>query len=287
MATDRERAAEDLSAKLRLEAKLRPKVRRVMKDLSREVIRAFDGTGGLPDVESLTVAELEPVLREHYDDVARTFSTRIRRELTGDASMTDEEAAAVASALATFFDRRAPEQAGEIARTNAEDAAASVNVAEQERVRLQEEEQRNVGRREVALVVGLVFNRKMLARMVRISSLETQASAEASKMTEVDVLLGEVPAVVRDALSPTPTPAEKVWMSQGDSRVRTPPDSEFDHLRADSQRVPSNQPFEVSGQSLMHPGDTSRGASVGNVAGCRCSAIYDVEAIRSARSSTL
>ena len=74
--------------------------------------------------------------------------------------------------------------------------------------------------------------------------------------------------------------AVKIWRSQGDSRVRT---GVFNHLSADGQRVPVSEPFTVSGESLMWPGDTSYGASVGNVINCRCSAIYEAESIEELR----
>jgi hypothetical protein len=47
--------------------------------------------------------------------------------------------------------------------------------------------------------------------------------------------------------------------------------SRFDHYNA-SQTVPLADPFVVSGQRLRFPGDTSLGASAGNVCNCRCSA---------------
>lgn len=42
------------------------------------------------------------------------------------------------------------------------------------------------------------------------------------------------------------------------------------HKKANGQIVPLDQPFIVDGEKLMHPGDSSLGASAGNVINCRC-----------------
>ena len=66
----------------------------------------------------------------------------------------------------------------------------------------------------------------------------------------------------------------KRWLTSRDARVRRPTGSSpFDHRSAEGQTVPVDKPFIVSGEPLMFPGDSSRGASIGNVANCRCSVI--------------
>lgn len=45
------------------------------------------------------------------------------------------------------------------------------------------------------------------------------------------------------------------------------------HATANGQTVPIEQPFIVDGEQLMHPGDFSRGASIGNIANCNCSSL--------------
>jgi len=59
----------------------------------------------------------------------------------------------------------------------------------------------------------------------------------------------------------------KVWLSALDDRTR---DGEFDHVEADGQEVSQEQAFEVSREELMFPGDSSLGASAGNLINCRC-----------------
>lgn len=67
---------------------------------------------------------------------------------------------------------------------------------------------------------------------------------------------------------------EKEWLSGNDFRVRTPPRDEFDHVHANGQRRALDDPFEVSGELMQHPGDRSLGASPGNLIQCRCVALY-------------
>lgn len=56
----------------------------------------------------------------------------------------------------------------------------------------------------------------------------------------------------------------KEWMCSMDD------DSRKWHKRADGQVVPVDEPFIVGGEKLMHPGDSSLGASAKNVINCRC-----------------
>lgn len=67
---------------------------------------------------------------------------------------------------------------------------------------------------------------------------------------------------------------KKSWLSSRDARVRRPTKSSvFDHAGADGQVVPLDKPFIVSGEPLLFPGDSSKGASPGNVINCRCTVV--------------
>lgn len=66
---------------------------------------------------------------------------------------------------------------------------------------------------------------------------------------------------------------EKTWISSHDSRVRpgvNSPNSPFDHHQQDIGKRDLEEPFFVSGEELMFPGDSSLGASAGNTIQCRC-----------------
>jgi hypothetical protein len=62
----------------------------------------------------------------------------------------------------------------------------------------------------------------------------------------------------------------KSWLSVGDSHVRS------SHRIAEMQgSIPINQPFIVGNSFMMFPSDDSLGAEYKEIAGCRCSAVYN------------
>ncbi len=75
---------------------------------------------------------------------------------------------------------------------------------------------------------------------------------------------------------------QKKWVTARDSHVR-PAGSRggpvFDHRAADGQIVAKDQPFVVSGERMMYPGDRSHGASPGNYCNCRCVVVPIVRSV--------
>lgn len=66
----------------------------------------------------------------------------------------------------------------------------------------------------------------------------------------------------------------KEWVSVIDARNRgANPKSLFNHLAPDGQIKPNSEPFIVSGQQMLYPGDRSHGASAGNIVHCRCAGV--------------
>jgi|WetSurMetagenome_2_1015567.scaffolds.fasta_scaffold41335_3 hypothetical protein len=63
-------------------------------------------------------------------------------------------------------------------------------------------------------------------------------------------------------------PMRKIWRAGG-------ADSRPAHLAADGQKVATDTMFNVGGEMLMFPGDSSHGASAGNVINCRCGMYYE------------
>lgn len=71
----------------------------------------------------------------------------------------------------------------------------------------------------------------------------------------------------------------KQWLTANDDRVRE------QHVEADGQMVPVEQPFQVCGEDLMYPGDPA--ASDECSANCRCTVIYlDAPAAAETASAT-
>lgn len=64
------------------------------------------------------------------------------------------------------------------------------------------------------------------------------------------------------------------WLTAQDARVRRPTASNrFDHVSADGLITEVGIPFLVSGERLLFPGDSSQGASIGNIVNCRCTLV--------------
>jgi uncharacterized protein with gpF-like domain len=64
----------------------------------------------------------------------------------------------------------------------------------------------------------------------------------------------------------------KVWDTAGDSRVR------HSHREMDGQTVQFDEPFTTpNGEKLMHPGDSSLGASAEEIIMCRCRVKYRID----------
>ena len=59
----------------------------------------------------------------------------------------------------------------------------------------------------------------------------------------------------------------KKWVSAVDDRTRD------EHVQADGQEVPIDEPFVVGAEEMLYPGDISLGASAWNVINCRCTCV--------------
>jgi len=256
-------ARRDLTEKLRFERLLADEIRAFNRRMVRGTVGEY-GRTGRPFDASTVQPELAEILLKHYDRVSPEFDNQITDILPEDIEATDAETAAIASALALFFAARAPEQAGIITGTNQRNIDDSITAA----ISVSQEEAaagRPQTRFDIAALTGAVLSRKLTGRVTGIASLETQAPAETAKATEAQVLTGQPPSITGGTLRETPVAKE--WVTVGDERVREA------HVLADSQTMTLNAPFQVGGELLRWPGDTSLGATAGNVINCRCSSV--------------
>jgi len=292
-------AAIDFNKKLELEAGLKSSLLTLDRKTARALARSLGTVGVMPDFEGTLVPELEPLLGEHYDKVANVFGRSTSDQIPAELFPSEEELAIIASVLGTLIGSRAEAQARIIARTTAKDAERAVTIAMEESTRVLLEGDPPPSRQEEAVIAGAILFRRLNQRRRGIAMLETQAVAEASKLTEAQVLVGlrptavPLPQVVQslreegqieaaEKAEELETEVEntifKTWVSMGDDRVRPA------HLDADGQVRPVEEPFIVDGEELMEPGDTSLGASLENVINCRCSSVIGIDDVSSVRS---
>ena len=265
--------AQDLRDKLKLEAQLRPQIRKYNNKIIREFARQYKFDGNILNV-NLFDDELNEILSEHYKKTNRLFSDRIRPNLPDDVTATDEESNAIEAALAIYFLSKASETTKEINNTNRNELIESVNQANEDELTegLTGTERTIV----VATVASAFANRKFNGRVDTIATTETQLAAETAKATEAEVLSGLQPSITGG--SPVQVDVNKRWVTVGDSRVRPA------HVSADFQERKLTQPYEVGGELLRWPRDRDLGASPGNVINCRCSStIFEKDIIKKRR----
>ncbi len=269
-------ARRDLNDKLKLEHKLMVKLAVINREIVRETVKKFTSRGLNFDAADIQ-DEFQVVLEDHYNDVADLFDVQIRNELPDDILSTEAEDTLIEESLAVFFMTRSAEQSQIITDTNQKNIDDSIQFGRD----TAEETEGGLSRPEQAMVAGAALSRKLRGRSQGIATTETQTAAETAKSIETDVMIGNTIAV--GIVSHVFAGLNKEWVTAGDEKVRSA------HVAADSQEVDISKPYTVGGQLLQFPGDMSLGASIGNVANCRCASIRDmagVFAVRRKRAGT-
>ncbi len=256
-----EKVLQDLRDKVELEAQFKKELKKVNRDII-ETFRSDIRRGQITRADEFQ-PEFEELLTEHYDRVADRFEGRITDEMPEDVAITAGEAGLLAATLALFIPQQATQQSTAILATTQSNMRTALRVAAAEAV----------DQITFSLDASVLLNRQLVSRETGIVSFETQSMAETVKRAEVDALTGKTPLSDEAAIANV----DKEWVTVGDEVVRP------DHVIADSQIRPVNEPFRVGGQLLKHPGDMSLGASISNVANCRCSSVYDNSQIVTAR----
>lgn len=258
--------AQDLKEKLKLEEKLKPVLRRYNAEVVKEFTQTYAESGDILNIAEFN-AVLDKILSEHYIEVSDVFSDRIK--LPSDVAKTEEESDLIVEALFIWIASRTPVAAQRINATTQEQILDAVDFGSQEPAARE-----LVGREAqltIAAFAGNKLRQDLAGRESGILMTETQIPAEAAKATELDVLIGEPPAI--SGGTTRPSAIKKEWVTVGDARVRE------GHLAADGQKVSTNDPFIVGGEALRWPGDAQLGASLGNIINCRCSSIVSTKDI--------
>ena len=98
-------------------------------------------------------------------------------------------------------------------------------------------------------------------RAMRIARTETHSAANMATQA---------------AVKATKLDHERTWVSAMDDRVRgSKLKDRFNHLKVNGQKRGMEEPFDVSGEKLMFPGDPK--GSAGNIIHCRCVVVYETK----------
>lgn len=270
-------AAVDLALKMKLEIGLIRDLRGFFNDVRSVFKPVFLATGSQPNLGEFRT-DLTGLLRRHYRRVTREFGTRFRKlvdkhfelgllviKQEEDERTADEIAAGVAAAallngqtdaaINDFINRRSEEQADIILNTTQREFDAAIGAgiagAALTGILLTQEE---IADQVVADVRIRQTRRSEVIAMTEVNAVAERAKQiEASTVVQAGLVIGGV------ALA---TNMEKRWDAVLDERTR------LSHALADGQIKRVGEPFIVQSEFLLHPSDTSLGATPGNVINC-------------------
>lgn len=250
-----------VTKKKRLEAELKRDLVPLFNEIVSDFEIIYSQTGKTFDADAYN-AELISLLIAHYRKVLDKFGFLLsdREDINS-----EELENLLQSAHLLYSLNRSDKQSKIITSTTNSDIDKSINEATS-----------------FLLVMGLSTSRdsiteeaskrlssKLTGRSTVISNVETQGVAEEARLMERIALSGDSPygglAGTGLELYDNPT---KTWVADLDEKTRPA------HVLANGQTVPYNGLFLVKGQYLRFPGDMSFGASMDNVANCRCEVSY-------------
>jgi hypothetical protein len=250
--------AAQVTKKIKLENTYKPELRRTFRKMVKDFKVSVASTGQQPNANKFKGA-WEGTISRQVDRVQNAFLG----EALPDATQSDsDEAETLALALLTWQDTYVQEQSTIITSTNEREQITALRLGRQA---LQEAAE-TVTNRSLALASAAILTRRYKGRVGVIAMSQTQAAAESTKFIEVEVVSTGSSTVLDPLIQQTDV--EKEWRTRLDGRVR------IEHAQAHGQRRKLFQSFLVAGESLRFPGDSSLGASAGNVINCRCTAIY-------------
>lgn len=294
MPSRKEILVSEVAEKLRLEAIMKPGIRKIFARVADD-FRISVARTGQPQEVSRYRKQFETLLEEQYRRVQKSFSGAILRHnnvltfgaLRAKQNKQEEDESHIKEQILAIFllwdDMHAPVQADIITRTTGKDMDDAISQA-REALREQDKPADN---RSLAATALAILKRILRGRVDLIAVTETQTAAETAKAIEASVVTRTVipgiplprdivpllePAVVQPGAGPRITPAQttlkKSWLTLRDKKVRDT------HRAAEGQTRAVNEAFNVGNSRMMYPGDTSLGAPIREIAHCRCSAQY-------------
>lgn len=275
-----EQATREGALKRRLENTFLRVISPLFSSMASDYRISLASTGTLPNQPTMEYyrSSWQAALKKHYERVQRAFSGMVQTEQdvikqAGNEDVSEDD---LREALLIWAVMSSERSAKNIMDTNEKNMREALTEANEELRR----EGQPTDNRSVAALAVMILRRKLKARAGIIAMFETQQAAENAKFSEAEVLGGAKPSQIAGAPA-VALLVEKVWRTMQDNRVRPSPlypgqDPRFNHRVAEGQRRKIHEAFNVSGEKLMYPGDTSLGATVKNVIACRCASIYRV-----------
>lgn len=279
-------AIKDLAAKMKLEIPISRDLKKLFSVIISDMQNAIAQTGQ-PQNADLYFNDFTSILAKSYRATNSEFSGRILDFIEEEKDNTEEAIIAALLLLAgarnitidilieemtieievlsqTFIQINTTESSRLITNTNKKQMNEAVNEATRE---LAEKLGRQPTKKEVSAAASRKLKSKFASRIATIATTEVQKAAEGTKEIERTVFKNTRSSLTSLIIGLKPLTSKEFWVTMGDNRVR------FSHVQANGSTKNENGVFVVQGQFLLHPGDTSLGATADNVQNCRCSAV--------------
>lgn len=261
---------DDLALKLPIEAALTVSFGKLLRRIAKDFKTVFSVTGGIIDAEVYS-PEVISMLRPAYRRAGRTAGKELRANamttLSFPADNEKETNAAIEVSLLGFSESEPETRASIIADTTNRQlsnfvAEAIIGGAASDS--------------EIAAKASRKFVNRSRSRGRFIGMQETLNAVEGARLIEINGLIEANAEIAVKTKKNNPQPLSlalfREWITRLDEHVRPT------HKAAHGQRVPgTGTPFVVGNSLLMYPGDASLGASLEEIAGCRCFAATGIK----------
>lgn len=232
-----------------MERGMRRRLAREFNAVAHDATERFDGVGDEQDVEAALRAHevrLLKIITAFYNGATTAFSQRALQNITksGGRYETKDTEERLNRRLQQFVRTTAAKKVTQISDTTRKQIKRAISDGLRDELSVAE-----IAKAITSSVGGSIG----LMRADVIARTETHSASQAGSL-----LAAESTGVVQT----------KEWVSVEDERARP------DHIAANGQVVPLNQPFTVGGHKLAYPGDPSGPAE--EVINCRCVLVYGV-----------
>lgn len=230
----------------RFERRLRTEIARTMRDVASD----YEARGDLaiPLAISEHSAGIRRTLEADYRLVAMHFGKRLLNEaksFAGPNVIKESLTERLGLAVGLFVGRWVASKVTQINRTTESQIRRVIRAGLDDGLSIS-----NIGSRIRSIAGPMAAVRANIIARTETHTAANFGAQEAAVLTGLDM--------------------KREWVSAEDDRTRDT--SEADHVDANGQTVGMKEPFEVSGEQLMFPGDPS--GSAANVINCRCSVVF-------------
>ena len=281
-------AASQFAQKVKLERKFKTELNVYFAQIAKDFKVLYPRTGSIPNTD-IYLDDLKGILSRNYRRVSRAFQgslisflkknqKNLKEPVISNLSVIAQARGIALSQLVDSIEESVLLQVNEFINTSVDKDSRFINNTNIKELQKVLDVAINdltgpgkiVSRKKVALEASKNFSVRARSRASTISLTGVQKVSELTKNSEFGNFIS-VRNSERDLVPPMDE--EPIWVTMGDKKVRR---GRFSHVEADSQRR-QNGVFTVGGELLRFPGDTSLGASIGNVANCRCAAIPTID----------